>query len=1250
MNTETGEVLPVVIKDFEASYMSLKAIRLQYKGERDVDWKLMKEYVTNSEDKTINNEYLSDVSKGGRISLNLPMVYPLFYDQKYLFRAITVCQFGSGEEYNETETIEVIKDMSQPKLLGAPTPLNGVLTSDNEVSITFNEIIKSGVISASNFSAKGVLNAYPVEHSTTFKAGNGATTEHSIELNSRDFAIELWMKYDGGKGSIFQQGTSANRFEVNTTSTGKLEIKVGDDSFVSAQSLVTGKWMFLTVSYDYAQTGSKVSASMAYDASTVTLFDEKPVTTHQGNGRVTIGNGFKGSIHEVSLWNKTRAFASALSEMNTAKHPSTPNIIGYWPLNEGAGNIAQDRARNRHLILNSATDWTLANANAALQLAGNDYLMLQTSKIPVLPSENYVVELWFKGDKQSGNATLFAAKDSLLVLQFVDNKLSLIASGKVYDISKDNYLDNAWHHVAINVLRNGNTAVYLDGKSQTIIHSSLIPALASPYVVIGATRYGEDPNYAFRSFFTGCIDEVRIWKANLTTDMLSLNRMHTLRGNESGLVAYYPFEKTETNAFGQPELVETIQDMFTSSIAGVTPAQDPIVGGSIAYTRQTAPLKVVRPTTSVAFVPVVSDRKVVFNIDEDPARIEGCNIEFTVEDVQDLNGNYSEAASWTVFVNRNQLTWSDQNLSLTKPNGASASISATIMNQSGKTENWTLSNMPAWLSTGKTSGSLPALSNQVINFALATEMPVGKYEATIYLSGNNNIQTPLTIQVLVSGVKVDWQVNPADFEYSMNMVALVKVNGRVSEDADDILGAFIGNQCVGVASPYYMSSYDTYYVMADIYGNANNIGQTVQFKFWDASTGFIHSAITPSRAIAFKKDANEGTFANPIELNANNEIEQTITLNAGWNWVSFNLDAKSNAPQDLFGAIASQTDVIKGKTSYVQSDGTNFVGDMNKVTATDMYKIKMNEAAQLTMTGEPVITAANPINLNNGWNWLGYTPQYNMNINEALAALTPERQDQIKAQSGFAQYSGTQWEGTLKGMTPNQGYLFHSSAEQAKSFAYPQFSIMSVFTNNMLMTKSAVKKASRYESQHHLYSSNMNVTAIVLTDSEQYANMEIGAFDNAGVCRGAAFVQTDGFVYLTIAGDGYNDVLTLKCYNHSEDKEQTVAETINYYDDEIMGEPSNPYPIMLDANSIDNNIVVDAIIVYPRRVETGVNVRSADSPLKGIQLYNHLGQMIQSHDVDSYFKTIYVNELLSGTYILNVELIDGKVEQFKIVR
>ena len=70
------------------------------------------------------------------------MVYPLFYDQKYLFRAITVCQFGSGEEYNETETIEVIKDMSQPKLLGAPTPLNGVLTSDNEVSITFNEIIK----------------------------------------------------------------------------------------------------------------------------------------------------------------------------------------------------------------------------------------------------------------------------------------------------------------------------------------------------------------------------------------------------------------------------------------------------------------------------------------------------------------------------------------------------------------------------------------------------------------------------------------------------------------------------------------------------------------------------------------------------------------------------------------------------------------------------------------------------------------------------------------------------------------------------------------------------------------------------------------------------------------------------------------------------------------------------------------------------------------------------------------------------
>ena len=51
----------------------------------------------------------------------------------------------------------------------------------------------------------------------------------------------------------------------------------------------------------------------------------------------------------------------------------------------------------------------------------------------------------------------------------------------------------------------------------------------------------------------------------------------------------------------------------------------------------------------------------------------------------------------------------------------------------------------------------------------------------------------------------------------MNIVAQLKVDGIVSSDSDDILAAFNGDKCVGVAQPKYMAKYDSYLVMMDVY-------------------------------------------------------------------------------------------------------------------------------------------------------------------------------------------------------------------------------------------------------------------------------------------------------------------------------------------------------------------------------------------------------------------------------------------------
>ena len=80
---------------------------------------------------------------------------------------------------------------------------------------------------------------------------------------------------------------------------------------------------------------------------------------------------------------------------------------------------------------------------------------------------------------------------------------------------------------------------------------------------------------------------------------------------------------------------------------------------SINYTDEAPALRTKPDETNVSFTFVASNEKVVITIDEEPAMIEGCTLNFTVRDVRDENGNYSLPAVWSAFVNQNPLVWEE---------------------------------------------------------------------------------------------------------------------------------------------------------------------------------------------------------------------------------------------------------------------------------------------------------------------------------------------------------------------------------------------------------------------------------------------------------------------------------------------------------------------------------------------------------------------------------------------------------------
>jgi hypothetical protein len=534
MNMFTSDTLAMSVRDYDANFNGLKAIRIQYKGEHDVNWNLAKEYVVNVADTAKDKELLPS---GGVVYFNFPMSNSaLFPDQTYQFRAITASTYGGSEVIKTSETILVIKDMARPRLLGYAKPTNGILNKGDEISVVFNEAIKgSQLTDANNFIVTGVLNESTIDHNVGLKldgTANAAYTEAEVKLSEKSFAVDTWVNYHGA-GTIFSHGNGSNKFTVGADATGHMVVGIGDNTYTSDKTMPQNKWEFVTFNYSYAESGSTFSAMVAYDAETVTLFNSLPVANYTGVGRISVGSKLNGAIQEMTLWDRARSMAEAQGDMYTTKAASTPYLIGYWKFDEGEGVKAADIARSRNMVLPVA-NWYLNNVNKAVSLDGKSYVALDITACSALSTDDYAYEMWFRGANKS-ESTLFSVGQQTLSIGFSSaGMLQMVSGGSTTQLSTADYLDNAWHHLALNVLRNGNAIVYVDGTAVKQVAASQVEALAGNAINLGAIRYLDGTGtYAYKSYFTGQVDEVRFWKATLSANSLRANRLLRLSGKEA---------------------------------------------------------------------------------------------------------------------------------------------------------------------------------------------------------------------------------------------------------------------------------------------------------------------------------------------------------------------------------------------------------------------------------------------------------------------------------------------------------------------------------------------------------------------------------------------------------------------------------------------------------------------------------------------------------------------------------------------
>ena len=267
----------------------------------------------------------------------------------------------------------------------------------------------------------------------------------------------------------------------------------------------------------------------------------------------------------------------------------------------------------------------------------------------------------------------------------------------------------------------------------------------------------------------------------------------------------------------------------------------------------------------------------------------------------------------------------------------------------------------------------------------------------------------------------------------------------------------------------------------------------------------------------------------------------TIALNAGWNWVSFNVTAVMTDLKDALTSYNNGRSIsINSKTNNTFFRNSRWHGSLNNLDLTQMYQIQIGEPREIYVDGYPIDPGSSPVTVNSGENWIGFPLNESMTVADAFAEFAVCG-DIIISQSAFAFYTGSRWRGTLTTLEPGQGYMYHSATEVGRVFVFPE--------PNSQVSNSSV--SAQYESHwpefyHPDYRFNSPVVAAIrigndfIESNDNWEDWEVAAFVG-DECRGHAFMRYDSeefgdqnpVVELPVYYNNAGETVTFKLYDHA---------------------------------------------------------------------------------------------------------------------
>lgn len=1251
----TTKPINITLGDYNTSFASFQKINLEYRLKGTPDWIGLKTYFKTQQD--YNTAFSGGATNielidGNQLNYSWDIAALGLANGSYELRARTSC---NNQTAFESAIVEGQVDLTSPVLFGTPTPSNGILGIGDDLTIRFNEPVKTnGTVTTFEFLVQKKQNPVAHEVSLAFNGSNNTATINKPAITTGDFSIEFWLK------NLSPTGTSTL---LNQTEGLKIELIDSDLRYtIGGQSIST------TIAKD--NTFNHYSLSYDASANRLTIIEndiEKKVQAVTGklnltneNPIVLGGNTFKGNLHDLRFWKRNITRDVSVSNMNVALNGNENNLVGYWPINEGNGIIANDLARYKHLVI-ANTNWDINPKGSAYSFDGTNYLTFaDAAKVIISKEMDATLSFWMKTG-QTGLSTLFSngkgdTSDPIESNNFRNKwainlnaagSIELQAEAKTFTFGNTKVNNSSWHHIAMSLTRNGTIRMYVDGKQTESYASADLGGFTSSTIFIGARSQNNSSTVDQK--YSGLIDELCLWETARNGDQIKADQYHEVDPNSTGLILYANFNKPElTSTFGPKYFYPLNTFEKTSSYALLNSA-------TLAYSNETPAIKPLRPTESIVVNAVINGDQIALNPQiTDWASVEGKVANITVSNLNDMADNRQlSPVTWTALINRNPVKWFIEGQSdvvnLIKRTNENLSFDISIINRGGIAQSYTI-DLPSWLTLSNNSGIIAPNTKTTLRATVDSNLAVGDYNVVLALTSGYGYNEKIQLDLRVLEKEPTLVLDPSKFSQSMNIIGKVKLGGVFTEDLYDKVVATVDGEVRGITNVIYDASLKEYFVFMTVYSNKVS-DESISFFIWDASVGKLKEAtLNGLISINYVPDQISGTFTNPVIFENTEVTGQEVVLNQGWTWTSFNVNdprfaslntltktlslntsdiIKSNAPA-LFDAYEVNT------TNPSQSGWFGTVSSTGGISNNKMYKIKLTTAQKLNIKGVPVDLNTWSFNLSQNWNWLPYVVSKNITIADALANLNASDGDVIKSQSLFAIYTANVgWKGSLAYLKVGEGYMLNTAI--AQTFKYPEYlnrlntkmSPIKVKQNSTSKTTTIQNENTIVLSNHYSkFASTMNA---IVKLPEGYKDLSF--YNASGELRGNAQTQNvEGvdLAFITIYGDKLEK---LTAHIGSGNSAHATNKTISFAADAILGSLNEP--VIIDFSR-------DKINVFPNPFHTDfeIVIESPESGSAKIMIYDMLSRIVHesSAKINIGANVIKVQpNIPTGVYILKIQ-------------